>query len=463
MKNFKKLYFILAAALLVGASAFTACDSDSDSDGPDEPKVTSISLKQSATTVEAGETVTFTVKTNLDTDVTANATITNVTTEEELTDAKFTPTEDGEYEFIAKYNEFTSATIKVTVATGTSFFTLEVTADKESIVADGTDVVSFTVLKDGEEDITEVEGVQVCMEGEGGVCLVNTGNGFNYSTEEHGEYKFYATYKDVKSPLITVTAAKAPVNVGEATLSTTRTLHKNVSFFIYTATWCGPCWYYKGYMKNVIAKYGDNITTVSIHGHSSDKIDNSNIHLTLESQMKAGTDLFIGGFPTSICEFRETLGDTGKIPTQAQTEAAYNKYVAYPAKTGIKVESAINDDKVEATVTVGAQVADTYYVGIMLIEDHVIAYQANGGNEYDHTNVFRKMGSANILGDELGAIAAGEEKTKTYSIPVEYKYNTDNLYLLVYTLYKDSETDKFVVANSVKAAVYGNAGYIYAN
>lgn len=74
---------------------------------------------------------------------------------------------------------------------------LILTSDKTTIAADGVETVVFTVTYDG-ADVT----------GEASVCIKDVAClGTNsFSTEEAGVYLFYATYNEIQSDLVTVTA-----------------------------------------------------------------------------------------------------------------------------------------------------------------------------------------------------------------------------------------------------------------
>jgi hypothetical protein len=332
---------------------------------------------------------------------------------------------------------------------------LVLTADKDEFIANGVDEVKFTVTLDG-VDVTA--GYQVCMVGDNGLCLTGP-----FATTSPGEYTFHAynaslpEEEKVYSNEVTVTATVDP------TFYADRAIQKNVAFFTYTATWCYPgCYYFKTYMKNIVASYGDKVVILNLHTDGSDDIgSNISVRNTM-SQLAEEGRWRINAWPTQIVELRETVenADPRYIPTEADIRNAYNKYAGNSPKTGIMVDSKIDGNKVNATVTIGAKEAGDYSIGIFMTEDHVMAKQTGHTGQYDHTNVVREIGASSIFGDSMGAMTAGQTIENEFSLNINSKYNPENLNLVVYTLYE--EDGHMVVDNSVKVTANGVTGYQYA-
>ncbi len=304
---------------------------------------------------------------------------------------------------------------------------LKLTADND-VVAVG-EKVTFTV-KLGDKDVTADS--QICDPD--GMCLM----GNEWTPAETKEYSFYASYGDLKSDYIYV-------DVTGPAFDASKDIHKNVAFFTWTATWCGPCYGYKTYMKNVLKTLSDNIVQVNLHtayvANQPDDIHNPKKsglepHASLnnvDNQLKVEGRFKIGGWPTSIADLRKDLVD-GKplVPTEANIRSAYTAYIGNAPKTGVSVNSNITD-KISASVTVGAKEAGEYYIGAFLVEDHITASQNGGGSKYDHTNVARQMGVSNLFGDSLGAMTAGQTVNKEFTFDLDSKYKTENLFIVCRT------------------------------
>ncbi len=339
---------------------------------------------------------------------------------------------------------------------------LALTADRYSLDADGVDNIVFTVKLDG-EDVTEDS--QVCIVD--GNCLLTN----DFSTTEAGTYRFYASYyfdgdidNVIKSEEITVVAND--VSDPEA-FDPGKAVKKNVVFFVWTSTYCVPCYDYKVYMKKIRETYSEGtIVEANFYTDPADVrptvIGSPEYLRNTINQTMADGRFRLAYQPEILVEFREDLTGTS-LPTETTVRAAVNKYVVVSPRTAIKVDALQSDDKVEATVTIGAREADEYTIGIFLTEDHISGPQVGHGAGYDHINVVREMGTEDITGDSIGTIAAGQTIDKTFSFDlseVQYGYNPDNLFLVVYVTYK--EDGYTVIDNTRKIPANGLSGYEYA-
>lgn len=145
--------------------------------------------------------VTFTV-TYEDTDVTAEATIYNLTDECALEDNTFSTTTNGHYKFEARLEgcPVSSVIVDIYAEPKDDPAPVEVTleVDKTEIKADGTDVATFTVKADGE---IVTEDVFVFY-----LATNKPVKDMQFTTTEAGEHKFLASYGSDFSEEITITA-----------------------------------------------------------------------------------------------------------------------------------------------------------------------------------------------------------------------------------------------------------------
>lgn len=335
---------------------------------------------------------------------------------------------------------------------------LLIDVDKNRITCSGDDMASFSVTY-GDEDVSD--RAQICVVDR--VCLASP----VFSSTEIGEYEFYATYTDgdkfVKSDntvTVTVTGEFDPL----------RKPHKNVSFFIWTATWCAPCYILKASLNIVMdeEKYEGRIVYVNFYtsdeslGGKSDDAVACPLTEPFSQQLAANGRFFITGYPTSVIDFTKSV--EGGIPV-LDLRSLVDTYIDNPGLTAIRVDSSVKDGKINATVSVGAGDAGRYYLGILLTEDNVKAFQNDQGGgdyNYNHTNVARAAGTESIFGELLGEMEAGDVISKTYSFDILPGYNAENLKLLAYTLY-DNEWGVRILANSVKSPADGFTDYRYAD
>ena len=331
---------------------------------------------------------------------------------------------------------------------------LIVSVDKSQITCDGNDKAQFIVMY-GDQDVTT--NSQICITDE--MCLTMP----VFVSENTGEYEFYATYKEGNKTL--KSSNTVVVNVIDD-FDYSKELHKNVSFFIWTATWCAPCYTLKASINIVMneAKYRDHVSYVSFYtsennsaGKSDDAVKSS-LTEPFINQLADNGRFFIIGYPSSVIDF--TTMEVGGLPV-VKVRSVLDTYMPNSALTGIKVNSVIEDEKINVKVSVGAKEEGTYYIGVLLTEDNIRAFQNGSDENYIHNNVVRAIGNDDIFGEKLGDMSAGDVITKTYAFDVLPKYNSDNLNIMVYTLY-DNKWGIRVMANSIKASANGFTNYRYA-
>ena len=195
MKRFFQIFAIAALAL-----GFTACDEQSEGIEGGEVNIT-LTGDKSEIVANGIDAVVFTALVNGEAN--SDIQIINLKNNSFVKNNTFTTTESGDYLFKAVYGNKSSDAFKVT-ATAPEVPTLILEADKESIVANGTDVVTFTVTLDG----VDVTAESTIMNGMFDEALEGT----TFSTDAIGEYQFYALYGEYESNTFVVEAyADQPV------------------------------------------------------------------------------------------------------------------------------------------------------------------------------------------------------------------------------------------------------------
>lgn len=141
------------------------------------------------------DTTTFTA-TLLGADVTAECTITNITTETALEGNTFATDVVADYVFEAQYGEYTSEQITIyAFESQATQKTLKLSASKMRIQADGQDSVVFTAMY-GEEDVTASCTIKTTA----GVVVENG----IFTTTAVGTYNFYALYEEQRSNTVSI-------------------------------------------------------------------------------------------------------------------------------------------------------------------------------------------------------------------------------------------------------------------
>ncbi len=258
-----------------------------------------------------------------------------------------------------------------------------------------------------------------------------------------------------------------PVVVPREDFDATRTPHKNVTFFTFTATWCGPCYTWKNFLKPVETEFED--TLINLNFYTSSTGDNrggshpavaSDVTDDFITQFGEGGIFRVNNFPTAIAEISEYVGRYGLVPMYTDAMESYAEWIEYPAKAAIRVDSAIKNGRVEAAVTIGAAVADSYRIAVLLVEDNVVCVQSGYGEGYNHTDVVRQKATDSVFGDELGALAVGETATKNYGFDIATGYIPENLSIVAYVL-SMNDAEKWAISNSMKAPANGFTDFKY--
>lgn len=341
--------------------------------------------------------------------------------------------------------------------------TLTLSADKTTIIVNGTDAVAFTV-KQGTKDVTDL--MSICTPA--GMCLLNN----VFASDNPGDYEFYAYFTDktanpdLESNHLTITVEPILVSVD---FDATRKLHRNVTYFVFTRSTCIFCPIAKKFIERLKTDYGNIITEVDFY-------ESESVRQLIYYRNDYAKQIFWKGnrasFPSYFIDMKNEY--IGAENDYAIYKNELEGYLDAPAKTGIKVHAAIEGDRINATVTVGAQEADTYQIGVYLVEDNIVAPQENGRadgrdiDDYNHTNVLREcIPQTNVYGEAFATMDAGDVVTKEYSFalhpdyekafrypdtPDHYpEYNPENLSIIVCMFYQEGEN--WVIANSVKAPV----------
>jgi thiol-disulfide isomerase/thioredoxin len=431
MKFFIKLLFASAAL----TAAFTSCDKEEPR--PGDPETLTLEANKLVINNDGVDKAILTVRYGIE-DVSAEATfeVDGLALDSEKGN-EFTAAETGKYKIVAKYNGLTSN--EITVEAKDLVNALVLTADKDIIEPDGEDTVHFTVTQGG-MDVTS--RVSICAtEESGGVCLEKP----EFSITAPGTFVFYAYFTDDMANPDHLVSNEVEITAIEIE-DTGERYPKNVAFFNFTATWCGPCYRYKSTLKTLEADYGDRLVTVCLYSDSDDGHDGSDAKVTTEITGMFRRDIDRDGrrtgnwvWPTCIADLDSEFAQPARIPSEEEARGAFAKYSAEPAATGIKVNSGIDGSKVNVSVEVAAAVTGRYYIGALLLEDNVVCPQFPGGtdgyiDDYSHTDVLRDKAMGSVYGDDLGVIVGGETQTKNINFSLDSKYVSQNLEVVIYTL-----------------------------
>lgn len=500
---------IIGATLLVAFSMLAACTKQPPTTTDTKP-ILSADIPEIL--ADGTEKATFTVTYN-GVDVTAQATITNTTTNEPLTTNEFSTTTPGTYTFTATYNEQTSETITVE-ALPTSDLMLSV--DKESIINNGTDVATFTVTYQG-EDVTAQSVIINMTEADRWDTGVNT-----FSSQASGTYKFRANYQDLKSNDVTVTVTIEPQNplvlrastprinangsdaatftvfyngedvTSQATITNATTqeavtgnsfsssaaglyqftasyndatsdaitvacgdysFYKNVLLFRFTGAWCGPCGQFSSTLSAALESHPDRVVQMAIHTNAkgSDPLVSDQFGLFMAYFLH-------NSWPTLFFDFDRTETGKGVSPINMSAQevvAIIQSYQASSAKAGIAISSTMEDRTAKVTVHVTPSESNEYYLGVAVVEDGIAGTQNGVEGTYINNDTFRNVATS-VTGEALGSLSANTEITKEYTFDLS-KY-TDNCRIVAYVNVANGD-DTYVTTNAASCPINGTTDY----
>lgn len=197
----------------------------------------------------------------------------------------------------------------------------------------------------------------------------------------------------------------------------------------FTATWCGWCPYMNESFIKARQKLGEKYNYVMLHASSSALPFSGTA--TLVSQYE------ISGYPTGIVDGRRRVGNSTDTDAVSNTIANYVQETEnnYPVVTAAAVKSSLNGRALSLDVDVYVKLAETYKITVFLIEDGVIAYQADNGSgahsDYVHDKIAR-MSLTDARGDEFVITQNNTIKSFSYNVDIPAGYNIDNMSVLVF-------------------------------
>lgn len=327
---------------------FIGC-SDDDEGGKDEATV-SIVLTSDKTAIVANGTdnVIFSVKNEKGTDVTAECVF--IVNGEESKGNVFTTKEVGVYKVKASLGELVSNEIQVNAVSESA--ELKIWANRNRLMADGGDFVYLSLLDENGNDVSDV-----------GVFYADKKkiDGRIFKTTEIGMHKITATYlgKEGKESL---------------TVSAFADLDFPNRLFVESLTSTGCTWC-KTTVEELIPfakEYNERFVLVEVH--------------TWGAMYNAASTS--GKFASDIDEYYNAKGgtplvyinrDRTKWRPLADGGQGKNSFLNLLNKstneTGIAIENTVKGDQVEVVVTVGAKKSYSGKVGVVLVENGIMASQ----------------------------------------------------------------------------------------
>lgn len=326
---------------------------------------------------------------------------------------------------------------------------LVITADKPSIVADGSDKVTFTVKK-GDVDVSGK--TQLYMVERNGSEVREQLADNTFASRIEGTFVFEAVYTSDKE----YTSDKATVTVGK--YEGGEEFYRRLFGMQFTSTGCVACPNLTASLDNLPKEYADRLVRASFHTNFSSSYPDP-MHLPITLGYMVDVLHSDGGLPVF---YLDMIPGTRVVSEQHRIIEEIDKVLeAYPAVCGVKTSSVYDaaQRKLSITFTVKATLGGEYRIVPFIVEDGIVADQT-GDRTYVHNTTVRKALSLSLVGDKLGMIEAGAEVTKEYKVSLESSWKPENLRIVVCVL-DTADGKAFIGNNSDQCGINESTDYLY--
>lgn len=331
---------------------------------------------------------------------------------------------------------------------------LRIIPDKTSIQADGVDKVTFKVMF-GTKDVSNEKTMQLILIKESENVKLNYGVHV-FSASLPGTYVFKARYYDGKEIL-----SENEVTIQATSVSGGENYYHKLLGMQFTSIGCQSCPLLSTALKQIQAKHPGRLAVASFHMDFGSMGDPMSIAAT--NNYRTNILGNFTGLPRFFYNMREGTKEMISIESQIEEELQ-NELNNYPASCGVAIESEYNADdrKVTITAKITSNVTNTYRCLVYLVEDGIKYYQTNGGNDYVHNNVVRKVVSLSLNGDRFKEeVKAGIESTMQSSCLLDQKWNVDNMRVIV-SMLTTLDGGMTYTCNNVNECKLGESvGYLY--
>jgi hypothetical protein len=193
----------------------------------------------------------------------------------------------------------------------------------------------------------------------------------------------------------------------------------------FTATWCYWCPYMDASFQKAKVLLGDRFDYMNLHGANSELFFSGTGDLEWQ--------YWVDGYPTGIVDGRVEIenGTDTDLVAQEIVDAVGQQEDFYPPMTAIGLASSLSGRNLTVEGEVFAQEAGTYKLSVYLLEDGIVHYQNNGGDDYVHDRVARMV----LTGEEGDSVSVARDngtRSFTYTASIPAGYNLENMSVLAF-------------------------------
>ncbi len=202
--------------------------------------------------------------------------------------------------------------------------------------------------------------------------------------------------------------------------------HRSVAMR-FTADWCGHCPNMASGLDLAKSNMVDKLEVLSVHGGGG---------LVFSEASSWLNQYLIESFPMGIIDGRKLVLNYSSQNYLAQLteEYALETENIYSTVSGVSMSSTVDGRNVNVKIDAYFKAADSYKLTALLVEDNVIAWQADyvsgDQNDYVHKGVVR-MALSDVDGESI-TTSENEIKSFSYKASVPEKYDIDNMSVVVF-------------------------------
>lgn len=221
----------------------------------------------------------------------------------------------------------------------------------------------------------------------------------------------------------------------------------------FTATWCGYCPNLATGFAKAVSQYPNKIEQLNLHPTSS--------NLGFSGTSALSNIFNVTGYPTGMIDYRSRIGNyASDYAATTVVDAVKETEKNYPIKTGISFSSSVSGSTLNLNVKLYIKEKGDYKVTAVLLEDNIIGYQNDGGDNYNHSSIAR-VAITDITGDAVSTSEDNKTVSKNYTATIPSSCDKNNLRVLVYvlrqygsqTIIRTADYGDYYVDNAISAAV----------
>ncbi len=333
--------------------------------------------------------------------------------------------------------------------------TIELTADRAIIEADGADAVRFTVRYVDTEGFTHniSDEAEIYCEGEGTPL-----DAPRFLTTAEGEFSFYAVYGLLLSQKVEVSAVKGLAQLPVDNRPESFDFHHRLLLVQHTGTECPNC----PRMMNILKvlsedeEYASRYHHVASHSYNYSDEAYSGAAALLSSTMN--TDRYYPWLTFNLT----TLYAHEKSAIEAYIDELHKE----KADVGIAAATSLIGSKIYANIELKAAVEGQYRVGMWILEDNIFANQSGATSSWQNThhNCLREMAGENkverIYGHLVSDMESGETLNYAISTEVDPEWKIANCKVLILVT-AANQAGEWELVNSTLCPMNGSVDYKY--